>query len=213
MENKELQIISQALPPGLTVNATTSITEIVKMDVPAISSLNAGKTSPDAGIALFEAVLLDLSDFFGRAWEPERCYSVAQIMFGEYYYWTFAELKHFTTKMKAAQFGKIYGEFTPFYVTEAALNYNVALLEAREQKEISKSDYERQEVGEYSEETKRLFEETIANFKQMDEEEKESTINWQGKRHQERERKRDLLREYCKKEGLVFETVRHEYGL
>ena len=197
------------LPKGLQVNASSPLHEVAKMDFPAISSLNRGKDSPDAGIALFEAFILDLSIYFGKEWEESKCYSVAQILFGEYHYWTFAELKHFFTKVKASHFGKIYGELTPFYLTEAALNYDVELLEVRKNQQKPKEfPITGKEVA--KEELEKAFaviEELKVEVKR-EKDEKEQEYQTRKKAYELKK-----LKQYCDTKGLDFETERKKFEI
>ncbi len=83
------------------------------MSTPAISSIVKGEAGKEKGIAVFSAMILSLAKFYGGNWEPAQIRESALVCYDEWYYFTFAELSHFSKRAKTGFFGKMYGLFSP----------------------------------------------------------------------------------------------------
>lgn len=180
--------------------------DVVKMGLPQISTINRGQMSKEAGITVFETMILDLLEYYGVEWNPPQIRSVAELMFDEYYYWSLAELKHFILKVKRGDYGKLFGKFSPSNIVDYASTYNSELLVAR-------STYrkpEPEQTGEFvsSERIRAALGEFADKWEQNIREQKKAA-NEEEKRQKEQERDK-MLRKYCEAHGIDLETLRAE---
>lgn len=127
------------------VKADMSVANIQEFKTPEISTVNRGTGSTDAGIELYEWVVLGVLEFVGVEWTVMQIRECAELLFSEYYWMQIAELKHLITKIKTGSFGKIYGKLNPLMLQEFFKDYALQSMEEREQAAIRKANDERYE--------------------------------------------------------------------
>lgn len=110
--------------------------EVLKQDQTAISTINAGTGTTEAGVTVFELTILSILEFYGVEWSEFQTREAAEMMHSEYYWFSLAELKHFALRVKKADFGKItqdYSRFAPKHLMQCATVYAEEALHARAQ--------------------------------------------------------------------------------
>lgn len=96
----------------LPVTSDTQFEELYKIDDVSISAVNKGTGSQSTGIAIFAAALYSVINFFGdENWSDSQIIETATVFYEQCYWFCLPELKHFTRKCKALEFGKVYGRF------------------------------------------------------------------------------------------------------
>lgn len=80
--------------------------------------MNFGEKDTLRGEAVFQFLVLHLVKYFGATWSEMQIMECGKVCFLEWYFLTFAELKHFSHKAKAGGFkekekSSIYGQFSP----------------------------------------------------------------------------------------------------
>lgn len=116
-----------------TVRVTKEMTfsELRALDTPSVSMMNVGEKTPENGIRIFQAWVLNIVKFLGAEWTTEQVLECGKICFDEAHYLTFAELSHFAQKAKSGGFEKVYGKFTPATFMEWFVTYCSENLEQR----------------------------------------------------------------------------------
>lgn len=180
--------------------------EIVKIGGSAISVVNQNTGTKENGITIFECTVLDLLEFFGLEWSVNQIRGASEILFDEYYYWTLAELKHFSLKTKKGDFGKVYGKFSPSTLMECASAYDSEILTARASylpvvKEVEPVEYVPQErVSEALNSFISQWEEELAKS-----EKKESNTA--------SDKQKAMVVRYCQDNGLDYEVVKTDWNI
>lgn len=111
--------------------------ELRKLNTPSVSMLNVGEKSTVKGVAVFQKLVLDIVNFFGGDWSKEQIKDCGEVCFNEWYYLTFAELKHFIHNVKSGGFkehGKpvMYGSFVPATLIDWFCSYAAQNIKERE---------------------------------------------------------------------------------
>lgn len=197
----------------IPVKADSTHLEIFKLQTPSISSLNAGTGDVENGITTYEFAILGLLEYFGEEWH-DRIRDVAETMFSEYHYWTFADLKHFIAKVKGGSFGKIYGKFSPAHFIEFAQQYEneraLAFSSFSPKKEPEPTGIEYVSKERMNEAFKDFISQWIENIQDH-----ESDLEKERKEKMEeyRRRKMEALKQYCSDNELDFDKVVEEYDM
>ncbi len=189
------------------MTASMAQLDIVKLNAPSISMLNAGTGSREAGITAFEFTILELLEYFHIEWSEYQIREVSEVLFGEYYYWSIAELKHFIMKVKAGNYGKIYGKLAPGNVVQYAGEYNSEVLFARAGRERVKSVSLPDASIEYlpAGKLKEGFTEFLDTWGKNLQEERQRKEEEQ--RQARKEYKIMILKQYCAANGFDFEKA------
>lgn len=180
--------------------------EIVKIGGSAISVVNQNAGTKENGITIFECTVLDLLEFFGLEWSVNQIRGASEILFDEYYYWTLAELKHFSLKTKKGDFGKVYGKFSPSTLMECASAYDSEILTARASylpvvKEADPVEYVPQEkVSEALNSFVSQWEAELAKSEKKE----DNTAS---------DKQKAMVVRYCQDNGLDYEVVKKDWNV
>lgn len=188
---------------------------------PAVCILNRGAADTQAGIDVFMAELVRISRFAGIGWDDFQIETAAELLYDEYYHWTFAELKHFTLRVMKADFKcqKDFTKLAPKHIMLCAAEHANAVIDAR-------MDYNRcytppaaATAGLLAAPAKEVTPEEMATAMQHWQD-LQASIRSQlaAERDAEEARLRtiraqhaeNLLRRYCKNEGLDYEVMKKE---
>jgi hypothetical protein len=93
--------------------------------------VNRGQATPENSILLFGTVIAGLLDWLGVGWTAEQSMETAELMSAEYHWMSLAEIKAFTSKIKAGHFGKEWGKLRPMMLMGWMLDWSGEVLEAR----------------------------------------------------------------------------------
>jgi len=110
--------------------------EVLKQDTVSISTINAGTGSKELGITVFEFAILCILEFYGVSWSDFQIRDAAEMLYSDCYWFSMSELKHFTIRVKKADFGKIsedYSKFAPKHLMQCSTIYCQEALYARGQ--------------------------------------------------------------------------------
>lgn len=129
---------------AIQVTSTMVAAEIQGMKTPEISTINRGEGNKEAGISLYEFVVLGLLEFYGCEWSAVQIREAAEILFSEYYWFHIAELKHLIVRIKSGDMGKVFGKFSPAQLMEFFSAYADESFKARKLAFEIQSDNERQ---------------------------------------------------------------------
>lgn len=95
---------------AVRVRADCPPSEVVRIESPALSTLNAGTGSTVNVEAMIAAMLLNLLEYFGmigsKAWSQAQVVECAELWATEYYWMTAAELKLFIKRCKTGYYTK-----------------------------------------------------------------------------------------------------------
>lgn len=193
------------------ISSGTQFVDVIKMGLPPISTFNKGQLTRDNGIEVFELCVIDILTFYGaEKWNHVQIRKISELLFANYYHWSFAELKLFLHNLQSGMYGKMYGAISPAYITEAALTFNTDLIEARigvvnEQKllPLTGAEVSQQQIDESTAIIENL---KVELKREKDEKEQE---------YQARKKAYELkkLKQYCDTKGLDFETERKNFTL
>lgn len=90
----------------LPVRADCTPSEVVRIEAPSLSQLNAGTGKTLNAEATVAAMLLNLLEYFGAGWSKTQATECAQLWATEYFWMTAAEVKLFITRCKAGHYTK-----------------------------------------------------------------------------------------------------------
>jgi len=164
---------------------------------------------------VFETFLLSVIEYFGASWSEYQLREAAEMLFGEYHYWTVQELKLFSVRIKTGKFGKMYGKISPAEIMNYAIEFNSELLQNRADKNKQKQPGDIEEEGKYVD--SRLVIEALKDLvTKMNERVMEAEKAFEEKREQQRKEtakaREELIRSYCEKNNLDFEKVKKQYS-
>lgn len=124
---------------------------MIKQGGQSVSAVNRGMGDKENGITFFECLVLELLEYYGVTWGDYPIRESCELLFAEYHWMTAAELKHFAQKLKAAQYGKMYGNFKPAILMECFADYSADALRARagyqQRKETKELELQPGDVG------------------------------------------------------------------
>lgn len=112
----------------IRVNVDTPATELYRLNTPPLSSLNEPFIN---GVLVLQLLIIEILDFLGVEWSENQIQDCGELAYPEYYWFTIAELKQFSQRVKMGYFGKIYGKFSPSTLMEYFKDYAGDMLGAR----------------------------------------------------------------------------------
>lgn len=80
---------------------------------------------------IMESIICMMLDYYGVEWQKIQIRETAELWAKEYYWMHIAEIKHFLTKCKVGDYGKIFGKLSPSTIMDWLQSYASESLNTR----------------------------------------------------------------------------------